>query len=563
MNYLVFGENSRCLLGNKQNDIKKPIRPELFHDEVCLDFQTNNSFATILHQNGTVDIWRNDLIPTNYKTKSPIVQISSGHYGHLVLLTKDQRVYTYGDHNEHGQLGNGSLDPNTKELYEIVSLRDKNIKKVYGCQISAFALSGDKKNTLYWWGHHYTIENETTPKPIDSNVKTVYNGCSWHIFFKKNDDSFYGWGYNHYGQLGCGNKVTRNISVKVDLPVKSSTVVDVACTNHGSVIRTNENNIYIAGSIQSKNKLKFEKIDFFEDKEVISMSSGRKHVLFLTRDLDLLLIGHSPINNYFPSHTLCDSKNNIFALINLGEENQNIGSIYMDYNYGVLLKVKTSPLLQDLKRFYEEKQFCDSDIFGIPIHSLLLKIRLNNQMEFEEIKKAIEKNFTKEDTINFIQWVYYEDALSISLVEKIESMFNIKNLAEKSIMHDFQNLYNDDDSKNFTILVPYEDPDENVEDECEEIPVHKLLLQIQSGLFRDFFLNLKKNTVSVKDYSGKTVESLEIFVKFLYTGTIDITADDDPRLVYDELSDAMEYYQLSIYCSLTQELIKMKNNYNL
>ncbi|KAJ3436095.1 btk-binding protein-related [Anaeramoeba flamelloides] len=108
----------------------------------------------------------------------------------------------------------------------------------------------------------------------------------------------------------------------------------------------------------------------------------------------------------------------------------------------------------------------------------------------------------------------------------------------KPHLHD---LFNDEDSKDFTLLIKNDED----EDEYEEIPVHKIILLTRSGLFREMFENITEESKSVKDYSGKSIESIEILIKYFYTEKIELTADHDPLLIIEELEDSIEYYQLN------------------
>ncbi|KAJ3436092.1 hypothetical protein M0812_18138 [Anaeramoeba flamelloides] len=131
-------------------------------------------------------------------------------------------------------------------------------------------------------------------------------------------------------------------------------------------------------------------------------------------------------------------------------------------------------------------------------------------------------------------------------------------------LHD---LFNDEDSKDFTLLIKNDDDDDDDEDEeedededeYEEIPVHKIILLTRSGLFREMFENITEESKSVKDYSGKSIESIEILIKYFYTEKIELTADHDPLLVIEELEDSIEYYQLNENSNILIQLNEIKN----
>ncbi|KAJ6234363.1 btb poz domain containing 7 [Anaeramoeba flamelloides] len=157
---------------------------------------------------------------------------------------------------------------------------------------------------------------------------------------------------------------------------------------------------------------------------------------------------------------------------------------------------------------------------------------------------------------------------------KLEQTFNLLELTyppsvDKTLEKDIAQLYKDDNSKDFKILVKTEnknnDKVEDKEGNYKEIPVHKFILLARSGLFRELFVyvNEKDNINKVQDYTHKTIESLETLIKYFYTDSIKLKADQDPRLIVDELYDAVEYYQLNDQCNFVNELNKIKKQFDL
>ncbi|KAJ6235418.1 hypothetical protein M0813_28611 [Anaeramoeba flamelloides] len=71
------------------------------------------------------------------------------------------------------------------------------------------------------------------------------------------------------------------------------------------------------------------------------------------------------------------------------------------------------------------------------------------------------------------------------------------------------------------------------------------------------YVNEKDNTNKVQDYTNKSIKSLKILIKYFYTNSIELTTNQDPKLIVDELSDAVEYYQLNDQCNLENELLKI------
>ncbi|KAJ6230946.1 speckle-type poz protein [Anaeramoeba flamelloides] len=172
-------------------------------------------------------------------------------------------------------------------------------------------------------------------------------------------------------------------------------------------------------------------------------------------------------------------------------------------------------------------------------------------------------------------WFFYQlfgikrpdpDCLWVIYLEKLEQTFNLLELSfppsvGNTLEKDIAQLYKENDSKDFKILVKIDDKEENKEEEdeeenYEEIRVQKFILLARSGFFRDMFdnVNEKENTNKIQDYTNKSIESLKILIKYLYTNSIEMTTNQDPELIVDELSDAVEFYQLNDQCNFESEL---------
>ncbi|KAJ6248570.1 pep-cterm sorting domain-containing protein [Anaeramoeba flamelloides] len=350
------------------------------------------------------------------------------------------------------------------------------------------------------------------------------------------------------------------------------------------MILSSEHKVYIAGSVNVQIK-KFQLFDFFTDKDPIAISGSQTSILVLTSDEKLYCVPkfHSTTNleGEITKVTNITSQRQQLQQLHLTLKlEQKISSIFFDYHTNILLCFGTDPLNIDFSLLYKSNQhFADQKIFDIPVHSSVLKMRLNYDLNdgFETIKNNIEKNFTKEETLKLLDWIYEEiNIRNLETCEKIKSQFNIDNLLEKTIKQDLIHLYKNEESKDFSLLVKDYDEEDNDDEEgeeeeeeeenYEEIPVHKFILIARSGLFREMFKNISenvKNLNSIRDYSRKSVESIEILIKYFYTDKIELTADDDPALIVEELSDAVEYYQLNPNSTITHELNSIRKQFNL
>ncbi|KAJ3449104.1 hypothetical protein M0812_05248 [Anaeramoeba flamelloides] len=123
---------------------------------------------------------------------------------------------------------------------------------------------------------------------------------------------------------------------------------------------------------------------------------------------------------------------------------------------------------------------------------------------------------------------------------EILNHFGIQNAQKtKLLKNDLKQLLFDEQTSDFKLVV------KNIENEDEELYIHKFILAARSGLFLNMFQNIEENFQKVKDYSGKSLETIELLISFLYTDELPITADTDQEFIKKEFEDIVEYYQLN------------------
>ncbi|KAJ6250283.1 ankyrin repeat-containing protein [Anaeramoeba flamelloides] len=256
-----------------------------------------------------------------------------------------------------------------------------------------------------------------------------------------------------------------------------------------------------------------------------------------------------------------------------------------NYQYAVLIK--------NFQLFFEREEFTDYEINGIKVHALLLEFRI--QKKIEKIKEILEK-YSKGSIELFLKWVYYEKMPDFELKTEEEKStikrdkkitledylkqknnffqiikeFDILLFEERfTLKGSLKEMFLDNDSKDFTIIIPDENNEsedlhqninensENSENSEEEskgcnvrtIKIHKLVLQCRSELFRGVFLSINEQEIAeITNYSDISYESFLILVEYLYTEKID--EKKLTRKNIEELSGAVDYYQLNPRCSL-------------
>ncbi|KAJ5074483.1 ankyrin repeat-containing protein [Anaeramoeba ignava] len=218
-----------------------------------------------------------------------------------------------------------------------------------------------------------------------------------------------------------------------------------------------------------------------------------------------------------------------------------------------LSEYRTSTLCSDFLTFYESKEGSDIQITNkISVHSFIIKSRIPKGMETIDILKQQEEKILD----NFFQWAYGKGIKELDSHDELNSLaillgFSngiidlVKKQKRKGLIQDFQKMNNENIEKDFIIL-------------CgdDKIPVHKQMLWARSNLFRGMFLSVSDDSNSAPDFSGRSCQAIKVFVRFLYEDEID---PKTPKKILHELSDADDYYQLSINSDFQQKLKKILN----
>ncbi|KAJ3447246.1 hypothetical protein M0812_07473 [Anaeramoeba flamelloides] len=457
-------------------------------------------------------------------------------------------------------------------------------------------------------------ENVYSPKKVADNVLKVFSGrCCNHFWYTTSKGLLCGAGKNNYAKLGFENFNTIGIDVNINYTPRAinlkkmlaSEIRDIKGGIFHSLLLTKSGELHSAGKIDSNglNRVikEFTKIESLKNTFVYHVTIYRKLNLIFTdngiyywgvlsfpnrsEQLKCLIPKKVDINNEngngsinLQNYKLFNS-NNIFYLISKNESDM------------------LSSINDDFALLFKSKQLCDDVICDFPVHKAWIEIRTGKPIG--HFKKWVAKNnFDQNQVLDFLNWIY-SSKMSNFKENHFQLFFNQfiekNDLMSSTITRSLIKLYQDQNSANFSIKVlksntnkkggekninKKDDDDnefnggkektnekENKEkgvrcgEEYEEIPVHDFVLFARSGLYRGFFdftNNEKKNTNKVQDYSGKSLDTLKIFIKFLYFDELILTLNDDPKLVIKELSDAIEYYQLNPQSKLNLELIQIK-----
>ncbi|KAJ6251500.1 btk-binding protein-related [Anaeramoeba flamelloides] len=342
------------------------------------------------------------------------------------------------------------------------------------------------------------------------------------------------------------------------------------CSNnqlYGSGYNKKDGNLYSCGVHEHNGhdgeKLIFTQIREFKDKKIIKISLGCAQTLAFTSENELYGWGLNKDEEPTNQFELSTNKWNNPRKIDLPSGFQILNSNNVDITSGLCINYiynsHSSCIVEDFETFYNQGKFTDHLLFDkYPVHKLLLELRTNlNIKQVEKIFKE-KASLIKEDIDVFLKWVYCDQINNETILQEMFNSLNLNFSQLNTLEQDLLKFYKDEDSKDFNILVQLDDEEDDDEaGEAEELPVHKFILLARCGLFREMFHNINENDneiKQIKDYSGKSIESLEIFIQYLYTNKIELTADDDPILIHEELSDVVEYYQLGSSSNFFSEL---------
>ncbi|KAJ6236804.1 hypothetical protein M0813_27549 [Anaeramoeba flamelloides] len=586
------------------------------------------------------------------------IQCGDGHY---LILTKSGKVYSLSNYNyyDYQKIEEYSKIPledfKESQLSEIVPVPFFNNKK-NNCKVKSLAMCYQTNYFLCYNGKLYgngynkngylgdkTTKSKNKPCIIFEDVKRVFGGMgAQHFFFiTKKSRELFSCGYNLFGQCSIGK--TKN---KLNSPQKvpdwnANDILEIHCFAKHTILITKDGKTYSCGSGESNGigeyAFFFQEIPKLKNKKPIKVTGGKSITLYLSTEKKLYGWGFSSnktnrsykkinTDNYWLQprkiHLPDVFENNLIPFdCSCGIDDL----IYLYPNYVNILK-------QDLKLLFRSKKYCDSKLIifkdnkkekektseiVIPIHRLIVELR--TRLKIEQIGKIFnEKRYNKKEINLFLQWIYY-DEINFKILNFLQKAFKALKLTfppQNSLEKDLLKLYNDNESKDFSIYVEKktftnqknrkqnknkkrkenekimetnvgnekptigEEQDKNKqnkkinkineEKEYERIKVHKLILLTRSKLFSDMFDNLneeEKNINQIRDYTGKSKDSIEILMKYFYTDKMDLNENElfkiDPELIFEELEDSIEYYQLNENGNLIEELNQIKNKQNV
>ncbi|KAJ3425873.1 regulator of chromosome condensation [Anaeramoeba flamelloides] len=508
----------------------------------------------------------------------------------FLILTRSGKVYSLGSKNEYCELPFEDPENSTWEKLRYVKFfEDENLfveSIEMGTLNNYYICTGNK---LY--GNGYIGQgrlgipngsNVKTPRFLFDDVERVFCGKNaFGVIYDMNKELM-ACGLNSRGSLGLVLSEP-HVPTKVKLPFTTDQIKDLQIGEEHSTLVTLDGVTYGAGSDNyngvGKRCTSFVKVPLLNDVQVKSIHVGKHQTLVVTNENEIYGWGFGNYKNEKESTDLVTNSKlpTKFNLPNLTVS----GSFQISCGFFATFIYNSNEqnnVQAEFKLLLKNQQFTDTEFgYGLKGHKSLIETRTG--LKIEQIQKVFqENNYTKNEINMFLKWLYSDEIPyqrnDKQSFENILKSLQLQYDPKETIIEYLKKLYNDEDSKDFLLLVKSDDygnededdDDDDEEENFEEIPVHKFILLARSGLFREMFNNInenEKNINQIKDYSGKSIESLEILIKYFYFDSIELTADDDPQLIIEELEDAQEYYQLHEACSLNIFLRSLKIQYNI
>ncbi|KAJ6227443.1 hypothetical protein M0813_10026 [Anaeramoeba flamelloides] len=485
----------------------------------------------------------------------PILMARCG-YTHYVLLSREGDVYGRGAISEnYGQIGMGEsknckfpeIIPFFKEKkgeLDVVSIKCSAYCTFYLCENQQLWASGYNHSGQV--GIKEIGPNQYYPVKIGDKVTDVYtDNCSYYVFWKTEDGKVMGSGK-------FGNVYKLELTNCKEL--KQHEIIDMAVGCTQSLVLTQKK----SDGLQELFHLSIaslRKINLNFNSPIVEMSSGKKHHFIRLEDNTVYSLTNAGILNR-SKHNLPICKSGMKWTVVCSS----CDTIFLED----LPSNERNTIQKDLLLSYENSLGTDLEIVeGYRIHKDFVKARIGKPID--KIKEVI-SGWKKEDLDLLFLWMYTGRYSGKKQADLLGSLLGINDLFKTKIMDTMKQLWIDEEGKNFTILVKEEEymgEEEEQEEEFVEIPVHKFILYARSGLYRDMFQTIESEQDSVTDQSGKIPEAIELFVKYLYLDKIELTADEDPALVVEELINAAEFFQLSDEKKFNREITKIQKQFKL
>ncbi|KAJ5080481.1 leucine-zipper-like transcriptional regulator 1 [Anaeramoeba ignava] len=294
--------------------------------------------------------------------------------------------------------------------------------------------------------------------------------------------------------------------------------------SHSAVLDSKSKKMIIFGGFQRKNNSNLNNITIFNLVTEQWEEVKTKGVIPDPRD----------------DHSAILSNNKMYIFFGTSGNNKNFYNDIFEFQFASELSIH-------MHSFLDNQQLCDIEFTTldkkrIQAHNHILQARLKHH--WTPFFQNQLSNLTYEELRSFLTFIYTgnletEKEETTNKLKEMVSKLNLENLQiegeenEKKLETDLNELFEDEKTKDFSIIVKRENEKEEI------IRVHKTILSAHSELFRGMFLSVHDNSNSAPDLSGRSAKSIRKLIQYFYTGK---TSQIDSFEIAVELLDAPSYY---------------------
>lgn len=271
-----------------------------------------------------------------------LLQIALGFAHSFVTPKNGNAIYAFGS-NDYGQLGlSHNVTTSTPQKvsffdnHEIVQITLGGYHSLVWTRNGLFAFGDNQYGQL---GLSHNI-SQNSPQKISlfDNQEILSIAVGYRHSFVLTKHALYGFGNNEYGQLGLPTNIDRNTPQKIHF-FDDHEVLQISLGYNHSLVLTKSglyafglNKFGQLGLSNYKNQNAPQKIDFFDNQEILQISLGDNHT-FVQTETELFSFGNNEFGqlglSHYTSHSLPQK---IFFFDNL-----EILQISLGYNHSLVL----------------------------------------------------------------------------------------------------------------------------------------------------------------------------------------------------------------------------------
>ncbi|KAJ3431179.1 btk-binding protein-related [Anaeramoeba flamelloides] len=555
---LVYGENLSGSLGLPITETQNEIVSSKEFDQEYLQMSTN------LDQD-TVGITREGKIFHRkhaekeicfYDLQNKFVDIKCGRH-HFLALTISGKVYSWVSNKKYGSSYGQTAHSEAKfEPTLIQFFEDKPPAKMIGCGYEqSLVLLSDGSLYIFGFGGFQInvgllgfgdMENKLVPTKLAECVKKIYTGFGMHFFYLNESNQLFGWGNDRHHQLSLktqnstGQLTPKQVKTS---EFKISEIKKITISYCATYVLTLNGQLFSVGT-KLENGMEedasyFKRIPFFKKKKskVLDLVSGSYWTIVMVMDHNV------DKETFYLSGTIefetqSGEKNQTWLNTGITLKNTDrLVNLCSGYFLSIFLIVQPNVLAYDFLVLFERGENTDYLLLNeIKIHREWFEWRIKCSLETIEDKLS---QFQTSAVIDWCKWVYCgkspwkeQEKENIDLICKA---INFVDWKKSSLQLDLLNWYENDKSKDFQIITKNKNKE-------TILPVHKLILQARSQLFRAMFISIEESPNSITDLTAKPANIISKVIKFLYTGNLNSKLKKKNLLQVYELFD---YYQIN------------------